>query len=70
MRTLRIALAALLLAGAASAQETAGDGTLTASHILDWERVSGPAIPMAPSSSTPAATWTRRRTAGPPSSGS
>ena len=44
MRTLHIAFAAFLLAGAATAQETAGDGALTASHILDWERVSGPAI--------------------------
>lgn len=28
----------------APAQETAGPGRLVASHILDWERVSGPAI--------------------------
>lgn len=28
----------------AAAQETAGPGRLVASHILDWERVSGPAI--------------------------
>ena len=44
MKNVLIAFATLLVAGAAAAQETAGDGRLTASHILDWERVSGPAI--------------------------
>ena len=38
------AAAALLVAVSVSAQETAGPGRLTASHIFDWERVSGPAI--------------------------
>ena len=38
--------AALAVAAAtpAATQETAGEGRLVASHILDWERVSGPAI--------------------------
>ena len=51
MKTLRTALAALTAAGTALAaggtalaQETAREGRLVASHILDWERVSSPAI--------------------------
>ena len=55
MNALRIhsrapALAGLVLASAAAlaipaaGQETAGEGRLVASHILDWERVGSPAI--------------------------
>ncbi len=44
MRKTLFALAALLVPFGALAQETAGEGRLVASHILDWERVSGPAI--------------------------
>ena len=45
MRTpLPLFLLAALLAAPAAAQETAGPNHLRASHILDWERVSGPAI--------------------------
>ena len=35
---------AVVAATPAATQETAGEGRLVTSHILDWERVSGPAI--------------------------
>ncbi len=37
-------LASIMLASSSAAQETAGDGRLTADHILDWERVRDPQI--------------------------
>lgn len=37
-------LAILSLSSTAWSQETAGEGRLTADHILDWERVRDPQI--------------------------
>ncbi len=42
--TRRLVAVALLLGAPAAAQETAGEGRLVASHVLDWEGVSGPVI--------------------------
>lgn len=44
LRPAGLGAALLGFAFSAAAQETAGPGRLVASHILDWERVSGPAI--------------------------
>ncbi len=44
MNSVRLALLALVLATPAAGQEIAGEGRLTASHVFDWERVSGPQI--------------------------
>ncbi len=44
MPVLAIALVTLVFAAPAAPQETAGEDRLAASHILDWERVSAPAI--------------------------